>query len=157
MEDIKQYILTIVSASVICGLILSLTGKKGTVGAVTKLLCGLFLSVTVISPFLGSNLLDFSSYESIWQAEADYHASLGVDSADKRAREIIKDNCEAYILDKAVSLGADIQVQITLSRENPPVPQGITVTGSASPYARQAIKKLIEADIGISEENQLWT
>lgn len=156
MEHLKQYILTVVAAAVVCGLVLGLTGKRGTMGAVTKLLCGLFLSVTVISPFLGSELLDFSSYEDFWRTEADYHASYGVQTAAQSTREIIKDDCEAYILDKAISLGADIQVQITLSPDDPPVPQEITVTGSASPYARQALKRIIKEDMGISEENQQW-
>lgn len=157
MENLKQYILAVVAASVLCGLILTLTGKKSTTGPVIKLLCGIFLSLTLIVPLSGPDLLDFTSYENFWSNEAEHYASFGQESASVEVGSIITEQCQAYILDKAASLGADIQVQIKLSQDEPPTPWEIHVTGSISPYAKGILKKTIIDELGIPEERQIWT
>ena len=52
MDSIRQYLLSITAAAVICAIINALSGKKGTTSAVVKLLSGLFLTLSVISPLL---------------------------------------------------------------------------------------------------------
>lgn len=157
MEHIRAYILAVVAAAILCGLVLTLVGKKSTTGAVIKLLCGLFLSLTLIVPLSGPGLLDFSSYESFWENEAQYYASAGQESALDQIETIITEQCQAYILDKAASLGANIQVVIRLSEEDTPVPWEVTVTGNISPYGKSVLKKWIADELGIPEERQIWT
>lgn len=156
MEHLRQYILAVVAAAILCGLVLTLTGKKSTTGTLAKLLCGLFLSLTLIAPLSGPDLLDFSSYENFWKNEAEFHAASGQESASDEVKSIITERCQAYILDKAASHGADIQVKIQLSKEDPPVPWEILVTGNISPYGKSVLKKAIVNELGIPEERQTW-
>lgn len=157
MEHLRQYILAVVAAAILCGLVLTLTGKKSAIGAVAKLLCGLFLSLTLIAPLSGADLLDFASYENFWDYEAEFHAASGRERASDEIKSIITEQCQAYILDKAASLGADIQVKIQLSQDDPPVPWEILVTGNISPYGKSVLKKAIANELGIPEERQIWT
>ena len=59
-------------------------------------------------------------------------------------------------MDKAHSLGADIQVEVMLSNEQYPVPKQVRLKGDVAPYARTQLIKFLE-ELGISEENQIWT
>ena len=43
MESIRDYLLSVTAAALICGIISSLTGKSSNIPKVLKLLCGLFL------------------------------------------------------------------------------------------------------------------
>ena len=79
-----------------------------------------------------------------------------MEKREEMLRQIITDETRAYIMDKARSYGAEIQVEITLSRANPPVPEGCTIWGQISPYVKQQLKKILITDLGIPEENHLW-
>jgi hypothetical protein len=59
-------------------------------------------------------------------------------------------------MDKARSYGAEIQVEITLSQEDPPVPKGCTITGEISPFVKQQLQKVLTNELMIPEENQRW-
>ena len=72
-------------------------------------------------------------------------------------REIITDKTCAYILDKAETLRAQLTVQVILSDEELPVPERIYLTGQASPYARSMLQRLIEEELGVPKERQIWT
>lgn len=47
MESIRQYLLSITAAAVICSLITGIMGKKGTYAAIVRMLCGLFMAITM--------------------------------------------------------------------------------------------------------------
>ena len=157
MEQIKQYIFTVVVAAIFCGSILALTGKKGTIGAVIKLLCGLFLSLVIVRPLTNTDILNFDIYQDFWQADAEAYASAGTEDASHALRSIIKQQCEAYILDKANSMGADLSFEVSLSLDDPPVPTEIRIQGNVSPYNKLVLRQFIEDNMGIPEERQLWT
>ena len=68
--------------------------------------------------------------------------------------QIISEQTEAYILDKAADLHANLHVEVTVGEDN--LPTAVTLSGEASPYARRQIQAIIANDLGISKENQKW-
>lgn len=157
MEGIRQYLLTIVAAAIVCSVVTNIVGKNGANAAVVKLLTGLFLAVTVISPWTKMQIIDFSAYADGLSAQAEDAAAYGESIANEEMSAIIKSRTEAYILDKAASLGLDLTVEVTVSGSNPPQPYTVTIHGAAAPYAKQQLQNMIANDLGIPEENQLWT
>ncbi len=156
MDALGQYVISVTAAALICGIVSCLV-QSGTAKELIRLLCGLFLAFTVIRPLAG---LDFSALTSIsfpYTQEADSIATQGENIAREAMADIIKADAEAYILDKAAALNADLTVDITLSREDTPVPVRAELSGSVSPYARQQLTYLLQTDLGIAKENQLWT
>ncbi len=153
MEQIREYILGIVLVSLICSLLSALVGSDGAVGACIKLLSGLVICITVLSPLLSGTIvlplpeLNGNSMDAV---------SAGIEHSAADMKEIIKDRTQAYIMEKANSLGVSVSVDIQLSEQSPYIPVGITVDGSTSPYARQILAGMISDDLGIPLEEQTW-
>ena len=156
VEDIRQYLLTVIAAALLCGVINGIIGKKSAYGAVVKLVTGLFLAVTVISPWVKFKITDFSSYIEGISADAQSVAASGELMAQDELASIIKTQTQTYILDKATSLKLDVEVEVTLCDSDPPLPCAVTLRGAASPYAKEMLCQYIANDLGIPEEDQLW-
>ena len=156
MEAIRQYLLCVVSAGIICAVILKIVGEKGLLSSAIKLLAGLFMSITVISPIVKLQIDDFSDY--LYEIETDSQGIVadGISVANDEKTKIIKQNLESYILDKASSLSVSLDAQITLSASDAPYPYSVILSGDISPYKRQQLQQIISNDLGIPEERQVW-
>lgn len=157
MEGVREYLLSVTAAATLAGFIGSLTGEKGSQAALVKLISGLFLCFTVISPIAQIPIVDFTDFTSELFTEGQQLAEDGEDYYVQALRLVITEESRAYILDKARTYGAEIQVAVTVSDGDPPIPERCTITGNLSPYVRQQLKKAIVNDLGIPEENITWT
>lgn len=157
MERIIQYLITVTAASMICGILGSFFGKEGALAAACKLLSGLFLAFAVISPLVDIEWSGLLRYFSSITADADAVIAWGEDLAQKETAQIIKTRAEAYILDKASSLEADITVTVTLSTAEPYEPVSAELSGSISPYGKAQLSKYMEDELDIPKEAQVWT
>lgn len=157
MEALREYILSIIASAVICSIATCLLGTKGTAASIGKMLTGIILVIALIRPLAN---LQFDSWE-IWNQEirtsAEAAAEDGEQIAYTQTADIIKTNVEAYILDKAAELNAAISVEIKLDHASIPQPESVTIGGTVSPYTRQKLSQIIEDELAIAKENQLWT
>lgn len=156
MDGVREYFISITAAAVLCACVRSIAGDKGTAARIVKLICGLFLAFTVIQPVAEVKITDLVIFTADIQAEADAAVSTGEDFARESMAGIIKSETEAYILDKAQAFRAAIQVEVTVSDDIQPVPQEVRITGSVSPYVRAQLQSIIENDLGITKEDQIW-
>jgi len=156
MDEIRQYLISVTAAAIFCGVITGLVGKKGAAHTVIKLLSGLFLAYTVIAPWTRIKISDISHYTSDLSASAQQYVQSGTDYANLQTASIIKERSEAYILDKAVSMGLNIQVDITLTTNVPSVPESAVITGAVSPYAKERLQVCFANDLGIPKEKLVW-
>ena len=86
--------------------------------------------------------------------DAEDAAAMGENLARDSMADIIKEETEAYILDKAADLHENLRVEVAVGEDN--LPAAVTISGGASPYARRQIQAMIANDLGISKENQKW-
>lgn len=156
MEDIRQYLLSIVAAALICALIVNLVGKEGILLSVIKLLCGLFLVYTILSPWTKIQIPGLSSYFSDLRLDASRAVDEGKESALQASATLIKQQVEAYILDKALSLDMDISIEVVMDNADTQSPTGVRIKGTVSPYAKQRLTQIISDELGIPKENQVW-
>lgn len=156
MEHIRSYLLSVITAALICSILSSLPAKNSTLRAIRKTLCGIFMSLALISPLATLHLPDIQQYLNIFQADAAEAVLVGESMSRERAAEIIKQQTAAYILDKAETMGVTLEVTVTLCDESPQAPCSVTLSGMVSPYARQRISDLISKDLGIKQEDQHW-
>ena len=157
MEVIRQYIVSVAAAAILCGILCCLLGNKGGSGTLIKLIAGIFLALIVIKPLAQIELGDFPAFAAEFGNEAEAAAASGKEITQKAISDIIKAETEAYILDKAESLNAHLTVDVTLSSDLPPAPVSVRLTGAVSPYAKARLESILENDLGISKENQIWT
>ncbi len=151
----KQYLLSVVAAAIISGIVTKLLGTKGTQGAIGKLVAGLFLAFTVISPLRSVRIADFSDL-AFYATEAEAAVAEGKKQTQQALQTRIKENCEAYILDKARFLNMDLEVVVTLSDGDMPTPEFVQLSGNASPNAKAKLTDIISEDLGVPKEAQQW-
>ena len=154
MDALREYVISIVAAALICGILIAIVHESRS-NLFIRLLCGLFLTISVIQPFTGWDIenirLDASAY-SDYGKEA---AVAGAQLSQKAMADIITQNTEAYILDKALALNANLTVTVSLNSEL--IPERVHLSGKISPYAQEMMESIIESELGITKENQLWT
>ncbi len=152
----KNYIISIIIAGIVCSILDLLLDKKTATGKIAKILTGILMSVTILTPFTNISFKYITNYFDSLSFNADNYVEQGKTSAQISISEIIKSQTEAYILDKAKSMGLDVSVEVELD-DNNSVPCGVTIVGEISPYAKGLMMSYIEESIGITRENQRWT
>lgn len=155
MGAICQYVVSVTAASLVCGVVVSMS-QKNNAQPILKLICGLFLAFTVIKPITQIDLTELSEVSAPYSEEAVMAAALGEKLSRESAADIIKAETEAYILDKAAARKVSLKVEVTVDGD-PPVPTAVRITGEVSPYAKQQLETILWEDLGISKENQQWT
>ena len=156
MADIRGYILSIIASSVICACVQMLLDSKGTSAVLVKTLCGIYMTFVLIVPLQRIDFSIYSSYFAGFMEDADTVVASGENIAHQERSKLIKEQAQSYILDKAVSLGADVTVDVTLSGDATPIPCAITIKGAVSPYVKKVLGSYIKEQLGIPEEAQTW-
>lgn len=154
MEGLRGYILSVISAAFVLAILNTLVDKKGSAGMLLRLIGGLFLTFTLISPVIDLDFTGIFDYLEEFSESGSDAAVSGELMAREEYRTIIKDKLEAYILDKAKDLGLDLTVEVTLGDDD--VPEEVIIRGVASPYGKARLQQMITQDLGIAKENQLW-
>jgi len=154
MEGLRQYVISVSAASLVCGIILSLL-KKGSARSIAKLICGIYLGFTFLQPLkilplLGDN---FDFCQDYLMTDSVLH---GEELARNAMSEIIKTRVETYIGDKAKALQLELSVEVILDEGKIPIPKYIEISGNTGPYARKRLMDDIETDLGIAKENIVW-
>ncbi len=156
MEGLRTYFFALTAASVLCGIVTSLVPGKGAPSVLIRLISAIILTLTALKPVSGIRfdelLRDWS-----WEGASAYaSAETGENLAREAMAELIKSNCEAYILDKARELGLTLAVSVTLNSDQIPKPIAVTLQGAVSPYGRSRLQQIIVNDMGIAKEDQTW-
>jgi stage III sporulation protein AF len=113
--------------------------------------------LAVVRPFVNHRKLDLSEIPvSKYQDGQSWIEDAQMLSRNALA-DIIKDRTEAYILDKAAAMGAAITVVVSVSGDEPPVPLGVEISGPVSPYMKLRLEEMIQEDLNIAKENQVWS
>lgn len=149
----KSYLISICIAAVICSILSNLVSAKGTSGTLLKLLSGLFMLYTLLSPLATLRLQAFTAYWEDLTLDAESVANAGISSAQLEKEKIITQQTQAYILEKAKSLDAQLNVEVLLADG---IPNAVNISGAVSPYVKSQIIALITDDLGIRAEAQYW-
>ncbi len=156
MAEVRAYILSVTAAGLLCGMANAMAGKFGPVATVLRLITGIVMACVIVQPFgilLTGNLENYIRDLDIQTTAA---VQAGTDLAQNALCDRIKSETQAYILDMAAELNADISVEVVLNEDRIPVPVAVILEGDLSPSARQAISAQIRDILGIGEEAQQW-
>lgn len=148
-----KYVLSLVTAALIGGIVAGFF-PDGSFRRLLRLLCGVFLLTVVLAPVSALEMPDLDSWLAGLDMDARDAVQQGEDYVALRRREGICERLEAYILDKATALGADVSVRFTLDEQD--LPRTVTLTGSYTPAQKQALARVLAEDLGIPEERQIW-
>ena len=157
MDSIREYLIGVVVAALLCGILTSLTASKGSIATVTKLMAGMLMLLSVLRPWVSISLDRFLDWNDNFALQAADHVASGQWLAGEAYRQSIIGKTQAYILDEAEGLDCSIQVEVFLTDDDPPVPKTVHIIGEVSPYARRVLTNLISERLGIGQEDQIWT
>jgi len=155
---LSQWVRGMASAAVVCGIALAVT-PSGKVKNVLKVICGAVMVMAFISPLAKDGDLWTALDIARYRQEAGEIAGEAENNRTNISKSIIKQELEAYVLDKALSLGIeDLSVELGLrwSEEGFWYPCEIWLS-TPSDYGRAALESLIEGDLGIPSERQYWS
>ena len=156
-EMLRSWIIGITCAAMISAVLQAFMPKGGT-GRAGRLAGGLMLLLAVVQPLAG---LDYDSLaQSLTQlrlAETG-QAEAFAEMNEALMKELIETETEAYILDKTEELGITCRVDVTYHLESgeTPYPQQVVLTGQMTEGQRERLAKLIEADLGVPVQNQVY-
>lgn len=154
MEGWGEYILAIIVTGLICGILSSFV--PSSFKAWMQFLCGIILTITLVKPFTGLKNLDIPLIRDSIYDDGVHLSDEGKKIAQDAMADIIRQNSQAYIMDKAAEHGISIEADISVNDEDIPAPVSAAVHGNVSPYARLQVESLIEAELGIAKENIRW-
>ena len=157
MNSLRADVISVIAVATICALAQKFIGDKGTIASILKLMTGIAMTLAVLSPITDLDFTGVDGFTNQYVYDAQHAVEEGKQITKETLCNIITQQTEAYILDKATKLGADLSVKITVSDEDIPRPQTVTIQGAISPYARRVLQSTIETDLGISREYQEWT
>ena len=153
-EFLRSWILGLGGAAVFCAVMTEIC-PKGQVKTVVKMLCGMVMSLALISPLLSLDMDSYSLNLAKYRREGEAIAGEAQDAANAWSRTIIEEECRAYILDKAALLGMELpDASVTLKWSSEgfwyPVECSLPV-----PY-HPGLSSAIESGLGIGPESQKW-
>jgi len=154
-ELLRKWILSLTGTALICAAALRLT-PEGRVKRVVRLLCGVSMAAALLSPLMGTALETYPLELARYRAQAAAAAEEGTAIRAGLDRDIIEREMEAYILDKARSLGLELRgvhVALRWSTEGVWLPESAELTG---PYSAR-LAQLMEAELGIPRSAQNWS
>ena len=112
--------------------------------------------ITVAAPLAQLQPYDLAERFPVVGEEVEDAVSNGKGAAYEAMAASIKAQTEAYILDKAESFGASLTVEVSVEGPDLPVPCGVRIAGSISPYGKKQLSDMIVKDLGIPAEEQIW-
>lgn len=154
---IKNYFLAIAAVSFLVCLVLELIPKTG-VGNVARFVGSMILTLAVITPIAQIKPEDISAAITQFHFQTMQRNS-GVEVKNQELiAELIKNQCEAYVLNKAENRGMDISVDIAVcvNKGAYPYPEAVIFSGPASQEDRRFIMDVTERDLGIPQSRQEW-
>lgn len=156
MDAVREYLIRIICAAVVCAVVTHLTQNNKTQGAIVKIMTGVFMVLTVIAPLKQIDFRDLTAWDFPGNQEAAQAIAMGKEQSETELRRSIKEQLEAYILQEASRYDARLSVEVTLGEGEYPGPQSVYITGSISPYAKRQLTAIMENQLGIPKEAQQW-
>ncbi len=156
MDPVKDYLLRVIAAAVICAMARSLLGNRGTASAMARLAAGVILTLVVWKPILSLRMPEDLEFRDFSWPDTASAVEAGVAHRRKQEAAFIREQTQAYIRDKAASMGLVLTVEAELTSEDPPTPAAVTLTGSFTRAQRAMLTATIREELGIGEEAQEW-
>lgn len=156
MDRAGEFVISITAAAILVGVLTGLTDRKDTFSTLIRMIGGLFLAFTAIRPLVSLEIVNIGAYIDAFSLSGTAAAENGENIAQDAYCSYIISRTEAYILDKAEGYGASLTVEVSLSSSEAPVPESVRIRGQLSPYAKLCLQEMMEQELGISKENQIW-
>ena len=156
MNGIRDYLLAVSAAALLLSLVLSVL-PKGSVKKAANFTGSLLLLLVVITPLAKLEISDLArSIAQINMEVEQMQSGVQIQNREIMA-QIIKTECETYILDKAAQMSIHVSAEVTVSEVGDyPYPVSVVLQGNVTQEDKTWMEHIIEQDLGIPAEKQEW-
>ena len=149
MTFLRSWLLSVTACAVLVSIVQQLT-DGGAMKKIVRFVGGMVLMLAMLRPLL-SLTFDLPELDGGHYREA-LKETLRAEQ-DSTLSDSIAARMQAYIEDKASSLGLSVRAEVqTALQGGVPLPDAVTLYGTKS----AALSAYIVQELGIAEENQLW-
>lgn len=150
---VRAWLMTVVAAALLISLAESLI-PEGSLKKIASLTGGLVLLLTLLQPVLKVDLQKLDIHYDEYAQEITQRQEELESSGSNELAGLIADKTEAYILDKAKTLGVDCTATVSTEtgEDGVPIPYSVTLQGTRS----EALAEYMEQELGIPRERQVW-
>lgn len=152
MGDLRSCLLRVVAAAVLGSVAMRLV-NQGSAGRAVRLAAGIVMILTLFNPLIRIQLENVEFYLEDIRAAGEDISEDGKNAAQDAIRQRISSQMGSYILDKAGTMGAVLDVEVELDGY---VPCRVILRGSVSPYSKAVLESYISEQFGIGREAQTW-
>lgn len=152
----KAYLIRLTAAAIL-GAVLRKMAPEGGAGRATRLGSGLLVILTALGPLGNMDPAGAAAHLAERGFVGGYTDQSVQQISNELLEELILDSVEAYILDKAQELGAEVTAEVEMVVQNGcPIPWRVRIQGQVPEQTRERLKQLIQDELGIPEERQIW-
>lgn len=153
---VTKYLLAVAAAGMLVSLMLPLL-PEGSPRRVGNFVGSLLVILAVLSPLRSLDPSDMAEAIARIRTEGR-EAVTGVEVGSRELlAAIIKEDCEAYIWDKAREMGLELEVVVTVDEGTGyPYPTGAVLTGAVTAAQQEILSRWMEENLGIAREEQEW-
>lgn len=151
---LRTWLMSVLVVSLLCALAEAMM-PEGAVRRVGKLVCGLALLCGVLWPIVQAGPLVGPDWSEAWALELEREQSRLEERLGSDMKQIIEENCDAYIQDKAAQRHRSWKVHVVCREEGGLyVPDRAEVYGNLSTEESRELARLLTEDLGIPPERQ---
>lgn len=154
IHQIGTLVVSVTAGAIVCAIILSLF-PESSMKSLIRVICGIFVMVTVLCPMVSVSLPNLGNIAENYIQEGKEQSLRGKKMAIQEQEKRIREELEAYILDKAALPPDQIEVRIQLDTNM--IPSAVRICANMEGEERQKLEAVIADELGIAKENQQWT
>ena len=151
LEGLRGWLFKIIGASMLSAVALSVT-LSPKMKRVVSLCCSFLAAAVLLSPLSG--LSDTSLALEDFKEQAASRTDELERKNEELRRDIIAEECRAYILTKAAELGVEAEASVALSEDGTPF--SCRIRSECGGAVKFVLSETIERDLGIPASRQYW-
>ena len=130
--------------------------KSPPVRRVARLVGGLLILLTVLSPLVRLEARDLTEFVEGFAQDANLDAeAVQTDYREQwaeRVRELLEQNMEQ----QAASMGLTLRAEVVVRSGECPEPESVTLHGAAAPEEQMALRVYLVQTLGFAKERVIW-
>lgn len=130
--------------------------KSPPVRRVARLVGGLLILLTVLSPLVRLEARDLTEFVEGFAQDANLDAEAVQTDYREQWAERVRELLEQNIEQQAASMGLTLRAEVVVRSGECPEPESVTLHGAAAPEEQMALQVYLVQTLGFAKEHVIW-
>ena len=152
---IGAYLIAVTAACMLAVMVDALV-KSPPVRRVARLVGGLLILLTVLSPLVRLEARDLTEFVEGFAQDANLDAEAVQTDYREQWAERVRELLEQNIEQQAASMGLTLRAEVVVRIGECPEPESVTLHGAAAPEEQMALQVYLVQTLGFGKERVFW-